>query len=112
MEIAIKILAHVMTAVVSVALALLIILQGGFIESPQKIVTIDATEALLRFIQTIDKDMPEDEYALAVIAYQKQLEAEIISLVETESLVVINNAVVLSGGYDITGYVVQKVLDQ
>jgi len=111
MEIAIKILAHVMTAVASVALALLVILQGGFIEPPQKIVTIDATEALLRFIQTIDKNMPDDAYALAVLAYQKQLESEIINLAETEGLVVINNAVVLSGGYDITGYAVQKVLD-
>lgn len=112
MEIAIKILAHVMTTVVSVALALLIILQGGFIEPPQKIVTIDATEALLRFIQTIDKDIPEDEYARAVLEYQKQLESEIIKLAETQDLVVINTAVVLSGGYDITGYAVQKVLDQ
>ena len=110
MDLLIKILAHVATALISVAVALFIFLNGGFIEQPQKIVTIDATEALLRFIQTIDKDIPEDEYALAVVAYQKQLEAEITALAQSEGLIVINNAVVLSGGYDITGYAVQKVL--
>ncbi|OUS06296.1 hypothetical protein A9Q96_09990 [Rhodobacterales bacterium 52_120_T64] len=112
MEITIKILAHILTAITSAALAVFIITHGGFIETPQKLVTIDATQALLGFIQTIDKDMPDDAYAIAVVEYQKQLEKEIVELAESQGLVVINAAVVLSGGTDITQYAVDRVLDK
>jgi len=110
MDIAIKILAHVVTAVASVALALLIILNGGFIEKPTKIYTIDATTAILGFIQTVDKDMADDAYAAAVIAFQAKLEAEIVALAESQNAIVINSASVLSGGTDITQFVVERVL--
>lgn len=110
MDLTIKILSHALTAITSVAVAVYIITLGGLDDKPQKIVTIDATQALLGFIQTIDKDMPEDAYAAAVIDYQKQLEKEIVELAQSQGLVVINTAVVLSGGTDITQYAIERVL--
>ena len=110
MEVTIKILAHVLTAITSAALAVLIIVNGGFIEPPTKIYTIDATTAILGFIQTVDKDMAEDVYAAAVIEFQAKLETEIVALAESKGAIVINSASVLSGGTDITGYVVERVL--
>ncbi|MFC3058409.1 TrbI F-type domain-containing protein [Paenirhodobacter populi] len=101
---------HVMTAMVSIASTLGIVLWTQPVGLPTGIVTIDATEAVLAFIKSGGRDMPDADYETEALKYQADLEAAIETFARDHSVIVVNAAAVLAGAPDITDRVSAEAL--
>jgi conjugal transfer pilin signal peptidase TrbI len=104
------IIPHVLTALVSIALTLTIVIWTQPVGLPNGIVTIDASEAVLRFINAGGREMPEADYATEALRYQEFLEAAIDEFAARNSVIVVNGAAVLAGAPDITDMVAEDAL--
>lgn len=104
------IIPHVLTALASIAVTLTIVIWTQPVGLPTGIVTIDASEAVLRFINAGGREMPEADYATEALRYQEFLEAAIDDFAARNSVIVVNGAAVLAGAPDITDMVSQEAL--
>jgi|LLEQ01.1.fsa_nt_gi hypothetical protein len=103
----------VLTALISISVTLAIVLVTTPSGLPTGIVTIDATEAVLSFINDGDRRNLEDaDYEVQARAFQGRLDAAIEKVSEEYNVIVVNSAAVLAGAQDITGIVVQEALTQ
>lgn len=99
-----------LTAMISIAVTLLIVLATQPVGLPTGIVTIDATEAVLRFIQAGGREMSDADYEQVALAWQADLEAAIAEFARANDVIVVNSAAVLAGAPDITGLVADRAL--
>lgn len=99
-----------LTAMLSIAVTLAIVLATQPVGLPTGIVTIDATEAVLRFIQAGGREMSDADYEKVALGYQADLEAAIEEFARANGVIVVNSAAVLSGAHDITGLVTERAL--
>lgn len=106
------IIPHVLTALASIAATLTIVIWTQPVGLPTGIVTIDASEAVLRFINAGGKEMPEADYATEALRYQQFLETAIDNFAAQNSVIVVNGAAVLAGAPDITDIVALSALQQ
>lgn len=101
----------VMTALVSIAVTLTIVLMTQPVGLPQGIVTIDASQAVLAFIQDGDRrDMEDADYEVEAMAFQERLNAAIERVAAENAVIVVNSASVLAGAQDITELVVREAM--
>lgn len=105
-----QMIGHVLTALVSVILTLGIVLMTQPVGLPTGIVTIDASEAVLRFIKAGGRDMPDADYETEALKYQAQLEAAIDAFAAKNAVIVVNGAAVLAGAPDITDLVADQAM--
>lgn len=103
-------IAHVLTALVSVSTTLVIVIMTQPVGLPTGIVTIDASEAVLRFIQAGGRNMPDADYEVEALRYQAQLEAAIDDFAAKNAVIVVNGATVLAGAPDITDLVAGQAM--
>jgi hypothetical protein len=101
----------VLTALVSIAVTLTIVLMTQPVGLPTGIVTIDASRAVLAFIQDGDRrKLPDEDYEVQARAFQVRLDAAIAKLAAENAVIVVNSAAVLAGAPDITDLVVQEAM--
>lgn len=105
-------IAHTLTAMASIAITLSIVLAAGPAGLPTGIVTIDATEAVLRFIQAGGRELSDADYETEALNFQADLEAAIEEFARENAVIVVNSAVVLSGAEDITARVAEQALEK
>lgn len=100
-----QLIAHVMTALVSISVALFVVFWTQPTGLPTGIVAIDASEAVLKFIQAGGRNMPDADYEVEAMKFQSHLEAAINEFAEKNDVIVVNGAAVLAGAPDITDLV-------
>ncbi|TKA98395.1 conjugal transfer protein [Cereibacter changlensis] len=101
----------VLTALVSIAVTLTIVLATQPVGLPTGIVTIDASQAVLAFIKDGDRRHMEDaEYEVEARAFQAKLDAAIERVAAANNVLVVNSAAVLAGAEDITALVVEEAM--
>lgn len=97
-------------AMISIAITLSIVVATQPVGLPTGIVTIDATEAVLRFVQAGGRQMSDADYEKVALAWQADLEAAIEEFARANNVIVVNSAAVLAGAADITGLVADRAL--
>lgn len=105
-----QLIGHTMTALISISTTLGIVIMTQPVGLPTGIVTIDASEAVLRFIQSGGRNMPDADYEVEALKYQAQLEAAIDDFAAKNAVIVVNGAAVLAGAPDITDLVASQAM--
>lgn len=103
---------HALTAIVSVAASLSIVLLTRPADLPTGIVTINATDAVMGFINDGRRDMDEATYKAEVAKFQERLDRAVQEIAAENNVIVVNSAVVLGGAPDITPAIVARVTGQ
>lgn len=101
-----------LTSLFSIAITLGIVIYSQPQGLPTGIVTLDATEAVLSFIQAGARDLADADYETEALKYQAELEAAIARFAEANDVIVVNSAVVLAGAPDVTDYVTREAMQQ
>lgn len=107
---------HVLTGMVSIAITLGLVIylqpESRTAGLPTGIVTIDPGEAVMQFILTSGaRDLTDAQYEPLALEYQHHLERAIDLFAAEHSVIVVNNAAVLSGAIDITEAVARDAID-
>lgn len=102
---------HATTAIVAVTASLGLMQLITPPNQPQ-IVMVDGQESVLKFIESVGKDMGEEDYKASIAGFSTDMDLVLSQIARDNNLIILNAKAVLAGAENITDPVVAGVLDK
>lgn len=93
-----------------IGLNLLVLMQLGLLNPPQKMFVVDAGEVARSFLEDRGDAMSEEELAAAILVFDSLVMAEAEALHRTSGVILVNKAHVLAGAQDLSAPFAGRVL--